>query len=62
MPVVLEEGAHRAWLDPAMKNAEQVGELVARHAISEVQHYRVSTRLNSAKADDEKLLERVTGN
>jgi len=56
MPVVLEDAAHAAWLDPELKDAAKVGEIVRFKALDGVKHYPVSTRLNSGKADDEDLI------
>jgi hypothetical protein len=52
MPVILHEAVHRDWLEPAMKDAAKVAEIIARQAIDNVRHYPVSTRLNSAKTDE----------
>ncbi len=59
MPVILREAAHRDWLDPELKDAAKVAEIIATKAINKVSHYPVSTRLNSSKTDDEKLIEPV---
>ncbi len=59
MPVILREAAHRDWLDPELKEAAKVTEIIATKAINKVSHYPVSTRLNSSKTDDEKLIEPV---
>ena len=57
MPVILRESAHRDWLNPEMNDAANVAEIIATKTIDEVRHYPVSTRINSAKTDDEKLIE-----
>jgi putative SOS response-associated peptidase YedK len=59
MPVILRETAHGAWLDPEMKDAAKVAEIIATKAIDKVAHHPVSTRLNSAKTDDEDLVKPV---
>ncbi len=56
MPVILRETAHGDWLDPEMNDAGKVAEIIATGAIDSVRHYPVSTRLNSAKMDDEELI------
>lgn len=56
MPVILKESAHKEWLDPGMKDAERVAEIIATEVLDNVTHYRVSTRLNAAKVDDETLM------
>jgi putative SOS response-associated peptidase YedK len=55
MPVILKESAHAAWLDPDLKDAAKVAAIIATAALDRVRHHAVSTRLNSAKADDEDL-------
>lgn len=57
MPVILKESAHSEWLDPEMKDAAKVAEIIATATIDKVKHYPVSTRLNSAKTDDEDLIQ-----
>jgi putative SOS response-associated peptidase YedK len=59
MPVILPEAAHHEWLDPGMKGAGRVGEIIRDTAMNDVNYYPVSTRLNSAKTDDERLLEPI---
>ncbi len=58
MPVVLPESAFAAWLDPAPQSPEAVAGLIAS-AQTDFEHHPVSTRLNSAKNDDEGLLSPV---
>ena len=54
MPVVLDRSQYDAWLSPEA-NAKDVADLIAgsRH---DFEAYRVSTRVNSVKNDDELLL------
>jgi putative SOS response-associated peptidase YedK len=59
MPVILREAAHLEWLDPELKDAAKVGEIIRLTAIDNVKHHPVSTRLNSAKTDDESLIEPI---
>ena len=56
MPVILAEAAHKDWLDPEMKDASRVAEIIATKSMDEVAHYPVSTHLNGAKTDDEDLI------
>ena len=56
MPAVLQESDFGAWLDPNIREAEAVAAMIAA-AETGFEHYAVSTRLNAAKVDDEKLLE-----
>lgn len=57
MPVILEESAHKEWLDPELKDAARVAEIIASKVLDKVKHHAVSTRLNAAKTDDESLVE-----
>jgi putative SOS response-associated peptidase YedK len=59
MPVILRESAHRDWLDPEMKNAPQVAELIATCTIDNVKHHPVSTRLNASKTDEQELIQPI---
>ena len=56
MPVILRESAHRDWLDPEIKDAAKVAEIIATKAIDRVTHYPVGMRVNSPKTDDEELI------
>ena len=56
MPVILREDAHDEWLDPEMKDAAKVAEIIATQTLDKVMVYPVSARLNSAKTDDEDLI------
>jgi putative SOS response-associated peptidase YedK len=57
MPVVLAEGAHREWLDPGLRDAGKVAQLVRDCAMDNVKHYPVSRRVSSGKEDDEGLIQ-----
>jgi len=59
MPVILPEAAHREWLDPEMKDAGKIGEIIRLTAMGDVKHFPVSTRLNSARSDDEDLVKPI---
>lgn len=56
MPVILKESVHKEWLDPEMKDAERVAEIIATQVLDQVRHHAVSTKLNAAKVDDELLI------
>ena len=56
MPVVMPTKEFDRWLSPEVTSASDVAALLAA-ADSNFEHYAVSTRLNTAKNDDEKLLE-----
>lgn len=61
MPLALPDGAHQAWLDPSLRDAGKALELARARALTEFEHYPVSTRVNSAKNDDPGLIEAVAG-
>jgi putative SOS response-associated peptidase YedK len=54
MPVVLPEEAFERWIDPTLHDSAAIGAMLAR-AETEFAHYPVSTRLNAAREDDERL-------
>jgi putative SOS response-associated peptidase YedK len=62
MPVVLPPEAQAAWLDREMKDAGKACEIVRACAVSDFEHYAVSTRVNNAKNEDETLVDSVTPN
>jgi len=57
MPVILPEAAHDEWLDPEVKDAGKVSEIIHFTAVSDVKSYPVSARLNSTKTDDASLID-----
>ncbi|WP_029922580.1 SOS response-associated peptidase [Nevskia soli] len=59
MPVVLAPGAWLHWLDPALRDAQKVAELLKANTLAEFNTRRVSRRLNSARNDDPGLLDGV---
>jgi len=62
MPAALPRAAQAAWLSPELKDGGAAAEL-ARSAVTDegLEHYAVSTRVNSALAEGPELLEPVTG-
>jgi putative SOS response-associated peptidase YedK len=60
MPVILPSAAHRQWLDPEITDAGKVVAIIRLTSMGNVRHYPVSARLNSAKTDDDSLIESVT--
>jgi len=58
MPVILPASSFAAWLDPKPQSSETVGALIAAAQL-DFKHHAVSTRLNSAKNDEQSLLEPV---
>jgi putative SOS response-associated peptidase YedK len=55
MPVVLPEALYPAWLDPRLRQPDDIAEIIA-HAMTVFSHYPVSSRLNDAAYDDEDLV------
>jgi hypothetical protein len=51
--------AHAAWLDPEITDSARVATIVRECAMSDFGSYPVSTRVNSPRNNDEKLIERV---
>lgn len=58
MPVVLPESSFTAWLDPALRVPADISRLL-ESAEEEFTQHKVSPRLNSAKNDDETLIQAV---
>lgn len=58
MPVVMPQKVFDRWLSPEVTSANDVAVLVGA-ADGDFEHYPVSSRLNTAKNDDEQLLEPV---
>jgi putative SOS response-associated peptidase YedK len=49
MPVILPEEAQPAWVDPRQTGSEKALALAQEKAVTALQHYPVSTRVNNAK-------------
>jgi len=60
MPVVLPGGAHVAWLDRKLSDAENAAAFAREHAETEFAHYPVSTMVNTAKNDAPELMKSMT--
>ena len=58
MPVVLPEESFKAWLDPALRVPADLNRLL-ESAEAGFERHKVSPRLNSAKADDESLIQAI---
>ena len=56
MPVVLPGAMFDSWLNPDVQQAEGVAAIVGR-ALVQFTHHRVSTELNTARTDAERLIE-----
>ena len=53
MPVILETTDYDVWLDPGMKDAGVVSELLKPFDASAMRCYPVSIRVNNVQNDDE---------
>jgi putative SOS response-associated peptidase YedK len=49
MPVILLEEALPAWVDPRQTDSEKALALAQEKAVTALEHYPVSTRVNNAK-------------
>jgi putative SOS response-associated peptidase YedK len=58
MPVVLSDDLMNAWVNPDLKQPQEVAKII-EIAETDFVSYPVSTRLNSAKDDDEELVKPV---
>jgi putative SOS response-associated peptidase YedK len=59
MPVILNPDSYDLWLDPGMKRVETVSEFLRPREARLMRCYPVSSRINSAVADDEECSRRV---
>ncbi len=59
MPVILPQYAHEQWLDATNEDTKSLVELLQPFPSREMQHYAVSSRVNSHVNDDADCLERV---
>jgi len=57
MPVVLAPAAWRGWIDPALRDAQQVAALLQASTLELFSAWPVSKRVNSARNDDAGLLD-----
>ncbi len=57
MPVVLAPAAWRNWIDPALRDAQQVAALLQASTLELFSAWPVSKRVNSARNDDAGLLD-----
>jgi putative SOS response-associated peptidase YedK len=51
MPIILQPQDYELWLDPAMQTSERLLPLLQPYADTEIQHYPVSTKVNSPQND-----------
>jgi len=59
MPIALPKDAEAAWLDPALTDGSQAIALERQHAVTALEHYRASTRVNNAKNEGADVIELV---
>lgn len=57
MPVVLNDGCWRAWLDPALTEREEIRAATAALPMDEIRGYPVSLRVGNPRNDDATLIE-----
>ena len=57
MPAVLPEEAQSAWVDPKQTDSEKALALAYEKAVTAVEHYRVSPRVNYSKNEGAELIE-----
>lgn len=59
MPVILPDEVQSDWIDPNQTYSEKVLALAQEKAVTAVEHYRVSQRVNNAKNEGAELIEPV---
>jgi len=57
MPVVLSKSSEQVWLDPKLIDPAQAMAAALEQAVTQVNHYPVSARVNIAAIDDQALTE-----
>ena len=60
MPVILPDSAYTTWLDQTLEDSAKVNAIIREQALTEFDHHPVTTRLNSARTDEAKFIERVS--
>ena len=58
MPVVLSKDAESDWLDATLTDAKQAIASARERAVTEFEHFAVSTRVNNARNEGAELIER----
>ena len=56
MPVLLPEEAQSAWVDPKQTDSEKALTLAHEKAVTAVEHYRVSPRVNNSRNEGAELI------
>jgi putative SOS response-associated peptidase YedK len=59
MPVILPDEAQSAWIDPKQTDGDKALAMAQEKAVTELDHYRVSTRVNNAKNEGADLIKTV---
>jgi len=59
MPVILPDDIQSAWLNPKQTDSEKALALAQDKAVTAVEHYRVSPRVNNAKNEGADLIKPV---
>jgi putative SOS response-associated peptidase YedK len=59
MPVILPDEAQSAWIDLKQTDSEKALALAQERAVTAVEHYRVSPRVNNAKNEGAELIEPI---
>jgi len=57
MPVILPDDFQSAWIDPKQTDGEKALALAQEKAVTAVEHYSVSKRVNNAKNEGAELIE-----
>ena len=57
MPVILPDEVQSAWIDPKQTDSEKALALAREKAVTAVEHFRVSPRVNNAKNQSAELIE-----
>jgi len=60
MPVILDRDSYDLWLDPWMRNVDEVSALLKPYDAHQMRSYPVSNRINHVANDDEECSRRVT--
>ena len=56
MPIIVPQHHYDRWLDPANQTAKGLDDLLAPYPADEMQHYAVSTAVNSVKTEGAQLI------
>jgi putative SOS response-associated peptidase YedK len=59
MPAILDADAREAWLDPALKDAPRLRQLLTPYPDQEMEAYPVSKRVNAPTFDDPECIQKA---